>query len=69
MHAVAIECKGLNHESPEADSDHLYHQFIKNVHVSLQRTELHHPALRLSTALTRILARPHVRILAIEMGV
>jgi len=52
VHSVAIECKILNHEPPEAGSDHFYHQLVKHIHVSLQRTQLDNPLqFRFTTAL------------------
>ena len=40
---VPLESEGLNGESPEADSDHFYHQLIENIHIPLMRVCLHEP--------------------------
>jgi hypothetical protein len=39
--SVFIESEGLDGEPPEADSDHLNHEFIKDVHVFLVWSRLY----------------------------
>ncbi len=46
---VSIKGKGFDGQSSEANSDHLYHELIEDIHILLVRTIMHQPLRRLTS--------------------